>query len=694
MKYRKMTVSFAMVLGVVLAVTSCGRVGFEYTGPYQNSQVNGCSKDTPTSFFVPIDNDGDGICDYLDQCFGDDATFDIDSDGTCNDRDTDDDGDGWSDLDEIECGTDSQLSSSVPDDEDGDSICDNLDLCSGDDSTGDIDADGVCNDSDTDDDNDGFADTDETVCGTDPLLSTSVPVDSDSDGVCDPLDLCLGDDATGDVDGDGTCNDLDTDNDADACNFDIDCDDLNACTVDRCQLGHCVSTPKDCQHVDDDCVEGVCDSVTGECRPTNKPDNTVCSDGFFCTVEDRCLSGVCVGYERDCQDNDPCTLDVCDEDFDLCQNPPGGAGVTETNTEDGTCYNGLDDDCDGLTDNFDPSCNDDWWNSDYLARTKLVFSNATQDEDLLDFPVLVVLDSSRVDYSKTFDQGQDIRFVDPENITTLSFEIEQWDETGTSLIWVKVPKIDGGSGQDFIWMYFNNPNATDAQSVETTWNDEYEAVYHLSDLLDSSGSQFHATNRGAFSTDGSIAGGYGAQGDNGYVDLGSARPLLKNTSSFTISTWLLTSSASDQALVSVSVFNGENPTNKSRALLHSNPDFTLKLGARADDSQSLAHCVSSASSLEQDTWHYVVGVVRYDLGTLEIYVDGELDAYDTKQFSLPCTSDTEATRSILGIEEDLSGCPLSGLLDEVRIQNTARSADWIRAQYQSMTDNFITFQDQ
>ena len=33
----------------------------------------------------------------------------------------------------------------------------------------------------------------------------------------------------------------------------------------------------------------------------------------------------------------------------------------------------------------------------------------------------------------------------------------------------------------------------------------------------------------------------------------------------------------------------------------------------------------------------------------------------------------------------------NGIVDEVRISNPARSADWIAAQYDSMMDDFITF---
>jgi len=83
------------------------------------------------------DADGDGICDEIDDCFGDNSSGDDDMDGVCND----------------------------------------LDECVGDDSSGDDDADGFCNESDNcvnvanpnqgDADNDGLGD----VCDSCPLNS-------------------------------------------------------------------------------------------------------------------------------------------------------------------------------------------------------------------------------------------------------------------------------------------------------------------------------------------------------------------------------------------------------------------------------------------------------------------------------------------------------------------------------------------
>ena len=75
------------------------------------------------------------------------------------------------------------------------------------------------------------------------------------------------------------------------------------------------------------------------------------------------------------------------------------------------------------------------------------WSNSAQSENLANFPVLVVLDNSRIDYNNTQNNGEDIRFYDADNVTLLSHEIEEWNESGQSYVWVNIPQIDGSSAR-------------------------------------------------------------------------------------------------------------------------------------------------------------------------------------------------------------------------------------------------------
>ncbi len=154
-----------------------------------------------------------------------------------------------------------------------------------------------------------------------------------------------------------------------------------------------------------------------------------------------------------------------------------------------------------------------WWNGSWTKRTLLTFDNSGQTENLVNFPVLVKLDSSRIEYADTQNLGQDLRFVDADGSTVLDHEIEEWNESGTSYVWVEIPQIDGSSSTDYIWMYYGNSGASDGQDAQGAWNASYEGVYHLhDDYQDSTSNGHHGTNQGA-------ADGAGMAGDGADFEL-------------------------------------------------------------------------------------------------------------------------------------------------------------------------------
>jgi len=74
---------------------------------------------------------------------------------------------------------------------------------------------------------------------------------------------------------------------------------------------------------------------------------------------------------------------------------------------------------------------------------------------------------------------------------------------------------------------------------------------------------------------------------------------------------------------------------------------------------------------------------------MRLYLDGDEKA--TLSRTQAITSRT--INMALGNRADDNGTSydLHGLIDEARISDTTRSADWIKAQYLSMTDAFITY---
>ena len=126
---------------------------------------------------------------------------------------------------------------------------------------------------------------------------------------------------------------------------------------DTCTGGVCTTPARDCSQLDDACNLGLCNEIANQCEALPQADGTPCDDGLFCTINDACQSGSCTLRDpQDCDDGDACTQDACDEAGNQCIHilvpNPGAEGPAQS----GTCSNGVDDDCDGLTDTDDPDC--------------------------------------------------------------------------------------------------------------------------------------------------------------------------------------------------------------------------------------------------------------------------------------------------------------------------------------------------
>ena len=108
-----------------------------------------------------------------------------------------------------------------------------------------------------------------------------------------------------------------------------------------------------------------------------------------------------------------------------------------------------------------------WYNSSWLYRRSIFVSNSKS--QLINEDVLIEYDTkSLIEEGKLQDDCDDLRFIDSDDSTSLSYWIEGGCNTQNTQIWVRIPKLPQ-SGET-IYMYYGNESAPNAQE---TWSGEF-----------------------------------------------------------------------------------------------------------------------------------------------------------------------------------------------------------------------------
>ncbi len=333
---------------------------------------------------------------------------------------------------------------------------------------------------------------------------------------------------------------------------------------------------------------------------------------------------------------------------------------------------------------------DDWWDAAWRNRTKISFDNSQIQQDLVEFPVLIRLDTDHIDFDKILAGGDDLRFVD-EDGSALSYQIDRWDEVGrTADIWVKVPQIDQSSTNDHIYVYFNNSAATDGQNAADVWPLGI-GVWHLDDdpgngtveqIQDSDGISLHGTSDSSMTSDALVNGQIGMALEFDGLDdfVGFASTDIGDE--FTIQVWVKPDPNSGDIQTIAANSSSGFATDGFRFFFNSVGTTNGEIIFEAGNGSSGSQAKSAEGIVVVDQWNHIAVNVNRISGTATIYhngVDVTVDNSIRDDFSN--VSDWEIGR-MEGVFE------LEGLMDEFRIGNSLQSAEWFEANYLSQNDSF------
>ncbi len=275
---------------------------------------------------------------------------------------------------------------------------------------------------------------------------------------------------------------------------------------------------------------------------------------------------------------------------------------------------------------------------------------------------------------------------------TLNHEIEKYvATTGEFVAWVKVPSINTGT---VIYVYYGNSSVTTSQENKTgVWDANYLAVYHFPNgtsltVNDSSSHAKNLTNESNSVTadsSGKIDGGAVFNGTSSYADSGSA--ILSGNSQFTVSEWVKTSTdfSSAGGAETFGQFGGYSAAAFDMWIRGTN---TMSVYVYPPGSSTSADDVIRYSSnvVNDGSWHYWTGVYNGGgAGSLDMYRDGALNN-GSLYGSIPGSIQSSSERVMVGAYD--GGGPggyFTGSLDEIRISDIARSADWIKTEYNNQS---------
>ena len=313
---------------------------------------------------------------------------------------------------------------------------------------------------------------------------------------------------------------------------------------------------------------------------------------------------------------------------------------------------------------------DPWWNGGWSCYQLITIESDYIDEPLTNFPVLVVINST---VGAKCDGGNSIRFLSTDNITEFNYEIEFWNSSDSSYVWVNISEQIPSSSDYTFLMYYNNSVASDNQNPTGVWDSNFTAVWHLNET---SGTVFDSTSNNHDSSSvigvtqdatGKIDGGDSFDGSSDYIDITMTLP-----STVTISAW---------ATYSIGASNGMlwciDSDNQGPDLFFGVPGSGV-IALNTWDSWNNPFCNVPADA---NQWHLYTTVI--ESGNTKLYINDSLGG--TANYRNPTGSDFHISSS--------AGYDWTGIIDEVRISNMARNTSWINATYHTMnqTTDFLTW---
>lgn len=287
----------------------------------------------------------------------------------------------------------------------------------------------------------------------------------------------------------------------------------------------------------------------------------------------------------------------------------------------------------------------------------------------------------------------DLVFCDDVDCTIVyDHEIDDYDATTGKLVaWIKIPSVSSTVDTEFYMHYGNSSVTTNQESITAVWSNNYEAVYHFTDLggQDSGPNNLDATDNASTAGTAGVVGDAVAVDADDYYTTPDNASLDLGTGDYTLSgAWKVTADGG-------ALFSYGDRSDSQGITCYMKPTIQCL----ADDGTDQISAGDSATDYTDGGWHFFQVVFDRD-ANLEIFVEGvSLNAVDMT--SIDTLTGTDHGYFYLGRMYYDTGYPNANYLgygsgaagfDEIRFASVVRTDEWLDAEFSSIIDgsNFIS----
>jgi hypothetical protein len=280
------------------------------------------------------------------------------------------------------------------------------------------------------------------------------------------------------------------------------------------------------------------------------------------------------------------------------------------------------------------------------------------------FPLLVRLHKDFFNFNQAKPQGEDVRFSTSTG-TPLAYQVEQWDAAnGTASIWVRLPTIKGNARQE-IRVHWGEADAASESSGAAVFNESngYLSVWHMNGPVKDEMGTLDSKDVGTTATAGMVGQARHFAGEQGIFCGEKIANYPSGASSHSSEAWF----RAEKPNATILGWGNEGGGRGSKVRMQFRSPPHVHVDSDFSD-------VKGESALPMSEWIHVMHT--YSNGEGRIYINGRLDGSATPMLNIK-------SPARVWIGGWYHYYDFIGDIDEVRISKVARSADWVRLQYEN-----------